>query len=89
MCTYWGERGTKGLAEAYQHIQRGVLTTISTRQQDKLDAFGKQFGVSARYTDYREMFVKARPDLVHVNTPPTVRLEIMEAAEAAGIPALI
>jgi predicted dehydrogenase len=35
------------------------------------------------------MFESERPDLVHVNTPPTVRLEIMEAAHAAGVPGLI
>jgi predicted dehydrogenase len=35
------------------------------------------------------MLAQEKPDLVHVNTPPTVRLEIMQAAESAGIPALI
>jgi len=79
----------RGLADAYQHIRRGQLVAISTRQRDKLDAFGEQYGVRARYTDYREMFEKEKPEVVHVNTPPTVRLEVMEAAQAAGIPALI
>lgn len=79
----------RGHAEAYQHMRRGRLVAISTRQRDKLDEFGARFGVAARYTDYREMFAKEKPDLVHVNTPPNVRLEIFEAAEAAGIPAII
>ena len=35
------------------------------------------------------MFAREKPDLVHVNTPPDVRLEVMEAAEAAGVRALI
>lgn len=78
-----------GLADAYQHIKRGQLAAISTRQQDKLDEFGDKYKVDARYTDYREMFEKEKPDLVHVNTPPHVRLEIFEAAEVAGIPAII
>ena len=78
-----------GHAEAYQHITRGKLAAISTRQRDKLDAFGERYGIKARYTDYREMFEKERPDLVHVNTPPNLRLAIFEAAESAGIPALI
>ena len=47
--------------------------------------FGATYAVDARYTDYREMFIKESPDLVHVNTPPTVRLEIMQAAEEAGL----
>ena len=81
----------RGHAEAYQHIQRGQLAAISTRSQTNLDAFGDQFGIAkaARYTDYREMFAREKPDLVHVNTPPDVRLEVMQAAEEAGIPALI
>ncbi|MEZ4661387.1 MAG: Gfo/Idh/MocA family oxidoreductase [Caldilineaceae bacterium] len=62
---------------------------MSTRQRDKLDEFGARFGVAARYTDYHEMFAQEKPDLVHVNTPPNVRLEIFEAAEEAGIPAII
>ena len=79
----------RGHAEAYQHITRGKLAAISTRQRDKLDEFGDKFGVDARYTDYREMFAKEKPDLVHVNTPPDVRLEVFEAAEAADIPSII
>jgi predicted dehydrogenase len=90
-CAIIGVSGprARGHAEAYQHIQRGELAAISTRQRDKLDAFGDRFHVQALYTDYREMFEKERPDLVHVNTPPNVRLEILQAAEAAGVPALI
>ncbi|NKB65884.1 MAG: hypothetical protein GKR89_02370 [Candidatus Latescibacteria bacterium] len=79
----------KGHAEAYQHIDRGRLTAISTRDRSKLDDFGDQFGVAARYTDYREMFAQERPDLVHVNTPPDVRIEVFEAAEEYGVAAVL
>jgi predicted dehydrogenase len=79
----------RGLADAYQHIKRGQLVAVSTRTKDKLDEFGDKYGVQARYTDYREMFEKEKPELVHVNTPPNVRLEIFEAAEAAGVSAVI
>jgi predicted dehydrogenase len=90
-CAIIGVSGGRahGHAEAYQHIKRGKLAAISTRRRDKLDEFGDRFQVQARYTDYREMLEKERPDLVHVNTPPNVRLEIFEATEAAGVPALI
>jgi predicted dehydrogenase len=90
-CAIIGVSGgrAKGLAEAYQHIKRGQLVAVSTRQPDKLAEFGDRFAISARYTDYRELFDREKPDLVHVNTPPTVRLEIFEAAEAAGIPAIL
>jgi predicted dehydrogenase len=90
-CAIVGVSGgrARGHAEAYQYIERGRLVAVSTRRKAKLDEFGERFGVAARYTDYRRMFEVEQPDLVHVNTPPDVRLEIMEAAEATGIPALI
>lgn len=90
-CAIIGVSGgrARGHAEAYQQIQRGQLVAIAARQQDKLNAFGDQFGVAARYTDYRELFAREQPDLVHVNTPPNVRLEVFQAAEDAGIKALI
>ena len=78
-----------GHAESYAHIPRGRLACIATRTRVNLDAFGDRWNVDARYTDYREMFEREKPDLVHVNTPPNVRLEVMEAAEAAGVGALI
>ena len=90
-CAIVGVSGgrARGHAQAYEHVERGQLACISTRNEENLNAFGDEFGVAARYTDYREMFELERPDLVHVNTPPDVRLEIMMAAEYAGVPALI
>jgi predicted dehydrogenase len=90
-CAIIGVSGgrARGQAEAYEHIERGELVAVSTRRQDKLDEFAETFQVPARYTDYREMFERERPDVVHVNTPPDVRLEIFEVAQEAGIPALI
>ncbi len=79
----------RGHAEAYSHIERAQLIAVSTRNREKLDAFGQKFGIEARYTDYRQMLAQEKPDLVHVNTPPDVRLEIFAAAEEAKIPALI
>ena len=49
-----------------------------------MDEFGDKFDLSRRYTDYREMFEKEKPELVQVSTPPNVRLEVLEAAEAGG-----
>lgn len=84
-----GQNRSRGLAAAYAHIGRGALVAVSARTEENRSAFADQFSVPSHYADYREMFEKERPDVVHVNTPPNVRLEIMEAAEAAGISALI
>ena len=84
-----GPNRSRGLAEAYEHIDRGTLAAVSARTPEHLAAFADRFGIEGRYTDYREMFTREKPDLVHVNTPPTVRLAVMEAAHAAGVAALI
>jgi len=90
-CASVGVSGSRarGHAEAYSHVRRGRLVAVSTRRRESLDAFADEYDVPARYTDYREMFSRERPDLVHVNTPPDVRLEIFEAAEEAGVPTVI
>ena len=90
-CAIIGVSGGRanGHADAYSHIPRGQLACIATRNRANLDAFGQRWNVGARYTDYREMFQREKPDLVHVNTPPDVRLEVMQAADSAGVGALI
>ncbi len=90
-CAIIGVSGGRanGHADAYTHLTRGRLACIATRTRADLDAFGDRWNIKARYTDYREMFEREKPDLVHVNTPPDVRLEIMQAADAAGVGALI
>lgn len=82
-------RRARGLAEGYQHVEKGTLAAISTRNEEMLHAFGDEFDVDRRYVDYREMLAQEKPDLVHVNTPPNVRLEIFKAAEEAGVPAVL
>ncbi len=84
-----GQNRSRGLADAYRLIERGDLVAVSARTPENLEAFADQFGVLTRYTDYHEMFEREKLDLVHVNTPPDVRLKIMAAAEAAGVPSLI
>jgi len=90
-CAIIGVSGGRaaGLAEAYAHVQKGRLAAVSTRTEENLHAFGERFGVAARYSDYRQMLAREKPDLVHVNTPPDVRLEVFAAAEAAGVPAVL
>ena len=78
-----------GHADAYQYVKRGRVVAVCDLRQEAMDEFGDKFDVPARYTDYREMFEKEKPELVQVSTPPTVRLEVLEAAEAAGVPLAI
>jgi predicted dehydrogenase len=90
-CAIIGVGGPRagGLAAAYAHVKRGTLAAVSTRRAEPLEEFGERFGVQARYRDYREMLDKEKPDLVHVNTPPDVRLEVFQAAQKAGVAAVL
>ena len=85
-CAIVGVSGKRALghADAYRHVRRGRIACISSRNKERLDEFGEQYNVDRRYTDYRKMFAREKPDLVHVNTPPDVRLVILQAAEQAG-----
>ena len=44
----------------------------------------KQFGAGEAFTDYREMLARARPDVVHVLTPPHTHVAIISDCLAAG-----
>jgi predicted dehydrogenase len=79
----------QGHADAYRLINGGSLVAVSSRQKDKLEAFGDNNAVAGRYTDYEEMFRRERLDVVHVNTPPTLRARVIEAAQRAGVKALL
>ena len=76
-------------ADAYKLVKRGTLTAVSTRNEENLKAFASRHGVENHYTDYRKMFAEEQPHLVHVNTPPHVRVEVLKAAIDAGIPAIV
>ena len=78
-----------GHADAYQYVKRGRVVAVCDVARGPMDEFGDKFDVSARYTDYREMFEKEKPELAQVSTPPNLRLEVLEAAEAAGVPLAI
>lgn len=90
-CAIVGVSGgrARGHADAFRFVTRGSLVAISTRTPSNLQEFGDEYGIDARYTDYRNMFENEELDLVLVNTPPTVRLDVLEAAEAAGVRSVV
>ncbi len=78
-----------GHANAYEFVRRGRVVAVCDLQSEPMEAFADKYDVPSRYVDYREMFEKEQPDLVQVSTPPNTRLEVLEAAEAAGVGAAI
>ena len=90
-CAIVGVSGGRanGHAEAFPLLPRGELVAVSTRTDENLQAFGDKWQVAVRYNDYDRMFRDEKLDLVLVNTPPTVRLEVLQSAERHGVTGLI
>ena len=76
-------------ALAYRYQARATLVAVAARTAAPRDKLAADYGVPARYADYREMLARERPDVVHVNTPPNARLEVLEQVAAAGVAAAI
>ena len=54
----------------------------------QLDDFGRRWGVTALYTDLREMVAQEQPDIVSVTTRPNERAEVVIALAEAGVRAI-
>ena len=86
----------RGHADAYRFVKRGKLAAICDMNEERLNNFGDDFGISSRYTDLDEMLEKEKPDVLHIVTSPVVpnsneriRYPLMKQASDAGVPAAI
>jgi predicted dehydrogenase len=77
-------------AAGYEACERTDLVAGADLRPDVLAAFGERYGVPPehRYTDYREMIERERPDIVSVATQPEQRAEIALFAVERGVRAL-
>jgi predicted dehydrogenase len=78
-----------GHAEAYKQISRGELVALCDMNAARLDAFGDKYGVAHRYSDLDEMLAREKPDVVHLITPPTLRVGLMTRLSEAGVRGVI
>jgi len=60
------------------------LTAVCDISPAAAEAAAERHGVRAWFTDHRDMLEKARPDVVHVTTPPTSHFELAMDAFKAG-----
>ena len=86
----------RGHADAYRCVKRGKLAAICDMDEERLNNFGDDFGISSRYTDLDEMLEKEKPDVLHIVTSPVVpsseerlRYPLMKQASDHGVPAAI
>lgn len=79
------ERGPETHASGYFHSDLTDLVAGANRGREKLEAFGKKFGVTHLYTDYREMLEKENLDIVSIATHPQLHREMVLACCEAGV----
>ena len=67
----------------YQNHPLAEMHAICQRDQKRLDAVGKAFGISKRYTSYADLLRDKDVDFVHINTPiPDHARMTLQALEA-------
>src|SRR6202795_5006526 len=60
------------------------LAAICDLSPATAEAAAERYGIPAWFTDHRAMLEKARPDVVHVTTPPTSHFRLAMDSLAAG-----
>jgi predicted dehydrogenase len=76
-------------AEAYRLVTKGQIGAICDRHEEKLQAFGDDLGIERRYTDIHRMLKEIKPDVLHVVTLPTIRVDLLTIANDHGVPVCI
>ena len=79
----------RGHARAYETVERGQIVAICDLDEERLNAFGDEFDVNTRYTDIHEMLDTEHPDVLHIVTLPSLRVELMTIAADHDVPAAI
>ncbi len=86
----------RGHVDAYRFVKRGKLAAICDMNEDRLNNFGDDFGISSRYTDLDEMLEKEKPDVLHIVTSPVIpsseeriRYPLMKRVSDHGVSAAI
>lgn len=72
--------------QAYQFIDRGQVVACCDIDREKADERAEEFGITAYY-DAGEMIAREQPDLIHITTPPTARVNLLTLASEGKVPA--
>jgi len=71
--------------EAYKHIKNAEVVAGCDVNKQNVEEKAKEFGIKA-YGDAAEMIKAEKPDLVHIVTPPTARVELIRLVSDLGVP---
>jgi predicted dehydrogenase len=75
-------------AKAIRRLDDAQLVAVSDLRPESAAQVAAEFGCNP-YSDYRQMFIKEKPELVSVCTPSGTRLDICRAAADAGVNLLV
>ncbi|HIE53462.1 MAG TPA: Gfo/Idh/MocA family oxidoreductase [Armatimonadetes bacterium] len=76
-------------AVAYERVQEARLVAACDIDAGRLEAFANAFDLEQRFTDAEQMLNSLHIDLVHIVTPPTVRVELISLAAEKGVRGII
>jgi len=76
-------------AQAYELVTLGQPAAICDLDPERLLAFGTDFGIDRRNADFRQMLETEQPDVLHIVTLPTLRVDLMATAAEYEVPVVI
>ncbi len=81
--------GTGGIADSHVKAVRALpdrfeLVAVADLDEEKVKGFSKQNDIPRSYTDYEEMLVAEKPDLVQIAVPPLLHVKFSIMAMEAG-----
>jgi predicted dehydrogenase len=80
---------SQGHAKAYEQISRGQIVACCDMDEQRLNTYGERHSIANRYTDLDQMLQREQPHVVHLVTPPTLRVGLMTQLAEAGVPGVI
>lgn len=80
---------SEGHAKAYEQISGGQIVACCDMDEHRLNVYGERHKIANRYTDLHEMLQREQPHVVHLVTPPTLRVRLMTQLAEAGVPGVI
>ena len=74
-----------GHIEAYQHIDGAEVVACYAPSATRREPLAEKYDLHA-YDDLTKMIQAEKPDIVHIITPPTARVDLMTTVSALGVP---
>jgi predicted dehydrogenase len=75
--------------EKLRRLPSAQIVGLCDLEEAVVDAVGERYAIDARFTDFAQMLAEARPDVVHVLTPPQSHRPLAVAALEAGAHVLV